>query len=133
MDQTTLDAYDAEAIEYARGWHKQPPPDDLHNLVLRHFVKGQTADMGCGAGREVAWLNANSFPAVGYDGSTRLLEEARRRHPTFKFEFAALPLLEGINANVFENVLCETVIMHLPILAMRGHLRLREAVCFFRH
>ena len=42
-----------------------------------------------------------------------MLKEARRRHPALKFEFAALPELETINSNAFENVLCETVIMHL--------------------
>jgi SAM-dependent methyltransferase len=61
----------------------------------------------------VAWLNANGFPAVGYDASDGLLAEARARYPALKFAHAELPDLPGIAANTYDNVLCETVIMHL--------------------
>ena len=37
--------------------------------------------------------------------------DARRRHPALKFTQAELPELRGIGT--FDNVLCETVIMHL--------------------
>ena len=95
-------------------WHEQPPPTDLHEVVKRFFIAGGiTADIGCGSGREVAWLNANGFPAKGVDASTGLLGEARARYPQFEFAHAELPGLGGIAANTYDNVLCETVIMHL--------------------
>jgi SAM-dependent methyltransferase len=62
----------------------------------------------------VAWLSANGYPAVGYDPSVGLLAEARARNPSLAFHIAALPDLEGIADASFANVLCETVIMHLP-------------------
>ncbi|MFN5715143.1 MAG: class I SAM-dependent methyltransferase, partial [Bradyrhizobium sp.] len=74
---------------------------------------GATADIGCGSGREVAWLNANGFPAEGFDASEGLLAEARARYPALRFARAELPELSGIAACSFDNVLCETVIMHL--------------------
>ena len=43
-----------------------------------------------------------------------MLGEARRRHPGHDFFLGALPDLNGIAANTFDNVLCETVLMHLP-------------------
>jgi hypothetical protein len=61
MDRQTLSAYDAEAKAFAADWHEQPPPSDLHALVRRFFKPGQTADIGAGSGREVAWLAANAF------------------------------------------------------------------------
>ncbi|MGA7071070.1 methyltransferase domain-containing protein, partial [Bradyrhizobium sp.] len=64
-------------------------------------------------GREVAWLNANGFPAKGFDASECLLAEARTRYRQFEFAHAELPDLHGITANTYDNVLCETVIMHL--------------------
>jgi 2-polyprenyl-3-methyl-5-hydroxy-6-metoxy-1,4-benzoquinol methylase len=80
--------------------------------VERFFVRGgNSADIGCGCGREVAWLHANGFSAVGFDASEGLLGEARRRYPSFKFAQAELPELRGVGT--FDNVLCETVIMHL--------------------
>jgi SAM-dependent methyltransferase len=114
VDRQTLAAYDRDAAAFAKDWHEQPAPVDLHDVVNRFFVKGgATADIGCGSGREVAWLNANGFPADGFDASDGLLAEARSRNPHLKFSHAELPDLLGIAANTYENVLCETVIMHL--------------------
>ena len=114
MDRATLAAYDKSAAAFAKDWHEQPAPGDLHDIVARFFIKnGATADIGCGSGREVAWLNANGFLAVGFDASDGLLAEARRRYPHFTFAHAELPELCGIAAGAYDNLLCETVIMHL--------------------
>jgi SAM-dependent methyltransferase len=114
MDQETLSAYDAKAASFAQDWHDQPAPSDLHAVVKRYFRPGATADIGCGSGREVAWLAAEDFAATGYDASSGLLQQARARYPRLAFAFAALPELKGIADASFDNVLCETVIMHLP-------------------
>jgi SAM-dependent methyltransferase len=114
MDAGTLRAYDSGAAAFAQDWHEQPPPADLHDIVRRFFRPGATADIGCGSGRDVAWLSANGFAAVGYDPSAGLLAQARARYPDLVFHSAALPALEGIADASFVNVLCETVIMHLP-------------------
>ena len=114
MDRPTLTAYDNDAAAFARDWHVQPAPVDLQEIVARYFIRGGiTADIGCGSGREVAWLNANGFPAVGFDASDGLLAEARSRYPELDFAHEELPGLKGIAASSYDNVLCETVIMHL--------------------
>ena len=113
MDERTLGAYDREAAAFAREWHAQPAASDMHALIGRFFGFGSTADIGCGSGRDTAWLDENGFPAVGYDASEGLLAEARRLHPGVCFQMAALPALQGIGDESFANVLCETVIMHL--------------------
>jgi SAM-dependent methyltransferase len=114
MDRTTLAAYDQDAAAFAKDWHEQPAPVDLQDVVTNYFIRGGTScDIGCGSGREVGWLNANGFPAEGFDASEGLLAEARRRYPGLKFARADLPDLKGIAAKSFDNVLCETVIMHL--------------------
>lgn len=115
MDRQTLAAYDKDAAGFAKDWHEQPPPSDLHALVRRFFRRGgRTADIGCGSGREVAYLAASGFDATGYDASDALLREARSRYPDLAFERALLPALTGLPDDGFDNVLCETVIMHLP-------------------
>jgi SAM-dependent methyltransferase len=114
MDRQTLAAYDKDAAAFAKDWHGQPAPHDLHEIVARYFIRGgTTVDVGCGSGREVAWLNANGFPAVGFDASEGLLLEARTRYPDLSFAQAELPGLEDIPSAAYDNVLCETVIMHL--------------------
>jgi SAM-dependent methyltransferase len=114
VDQQTLAAYDRDAAAFAKDWHEQPAPSDLHDIVKSFFIAGGvTADIGCGSGREVAWLNVNGYPARGFDASDGLLAEARTRYPKFEFAHAELPALGGIATEAFDNVLCETVIMHL--------------------
>jgi SAM-dependent methyltransferase len=115
VDQGTFAAYEQHAAQFARDWHKQPAPADLHATVRRFFRAGLTADIGCGGGRDTAWLKQNGFPAVGFDSSEALLAEARRLYPDIRFRYGALPDLQGIEDAHFTNVLCETVIMHLAI------------------
>jgi SAM-dependent methyltransferase len=113
MDLETLAAYDRGADAFAKEWLEQPPAADLHAAVLEYFRPGRTADVGCGSGRDAAWLSENGFPATGYDPSEGLLRIARDRFPKIAFVLAALPELAGVGENTFENVLCETIIMHL--------------------
>ncbi len=115
MDPRTMGAYDRESASFAADWEdEQPAPSDLYALLRRFFRAGATADVGCGSGRDTAWLVENGFSAVGYDPSPALLAEGRRRHPGVGFVQAGLPDLDDVPRAAFANVLCETVIMHLP-------------------
>ena len=114
MDELTVAAYDSRPQSFAETWHTQSAPTELHDLVRRFFHPGRpTADIGCGAGRDTAWLNDNGYPAIGYDASIGLLAEAGRRHLGIDFRRDALPNLHSIADASLANVLCETVIMHL--------------------
>ena len=114
MDDATVLAYDRDPAGFADAWESQPAPVDLQAIVRRFFRPGGlSADIGCGSGRDAAWLDSNGYPAMGFDASDGLLGEARARHPKVRFEPAVLPELAGIAEARFANVLCETVIMHL--------------------
>ena len=70
MDDLTVSNYTQGAEHFAQEWLAQPAPTDMYALLGEYFVPGgATADIGCGAGRDTAWLNENGFPAVGYDPS----------------------------------------------------------------
>jgi SAM-dependent methyltransferase len=114
MDLATLAAYDAAAPRHAAEWSGQPAATDMHALLREHFRPGPTADIGCGAGRDTAWLAENGYDASGFDASEGLLREARTAHPGLRFARALLPALEGVEGGAWQNVLCETVVMHLP-------------------
>jgi SAM-dependent methyltransferase len=123
MDAETLQAYDDAAAAFADDWDSQPAGTDLRTLVRRYFRSGPTADIGCGSGRDAAWLTANGLPTVGFEPSEGLLAEATRRHPDVTFRSAALPELKGVADGTFTNVLCETVIMHLEPSAVANSVR----------
>jgi len=114
MDKTTLDVYDSAAPAFVQRWLAEEEPADVYALFRQFFRPGLTADIGSGSGRDAAWLTANGFPAIGYDLSEGLLAQARARFPNIEFKKSALPELSGVPARHFDNVCCETVLMHLP-------------------
>ena len=113
MDKSTIVAYDTASAQFAQEWREQPAPEDMYELLKQYFTPGSTVDVGCGSGRDVAWLRANGFDASGYDASEGLLREARVACPEAHFGMTRLPQLDGVPRRAFSNVLCETVIMHL--------------------
>ncbi|HTR11298.1 MAG TPA: class I SAM-dependent methyltransferase [Paraburkholderia sp.] len=116
MDRATIETYTSGAASYAAEWAKQPAPDDLYAHLTQYFrPHGQTVDIGCGSGRDVAWLNAHGYPTGGYDASEGLIAQAACQYPDYTFGLAALPELGGVPRGSFDNVLCETVVMHLPV------------------
>ncbi len=116
MDIETIRAYDERAGAFAVEWEQsQSTPDDLRAIVRQYFVPGKTVDVGCGSGRDTAWLVEYGFDALGVDASCGLIAEARRRHHGIRFEVDALPELITLENGIYKNVLCETVIMHLDV------------------
>jgi len=114
LDQQTLNAYSEKASEYSQDWLNQPEPSDMYELLQKFFLPNEeTADIGCGNGRDANWLESKGFKIVGYDSSIDLLKLASSLYPQIQFEQAYLPFLREIQKQ-FSNVLCETVIMHLP-------------------
>jgi SAM-dependent methyltransferase len=132
-DRTTLAAYEAAAASYATEWEDdQDVPSDLYELLAGFFRPGSVIEIGCGSGRDAAWLAAQGYQVAAFDGSAALLAEARRRHPGIEFAVATLPGLGEIGPRRAANVLCETVLMHLPaqeIAAAAGRLYELVARC----
>lgn len=125
----TLAAYAAHAKEFVDEWMNQPTPTDLQADLKQWFVPaGITADIGSGSGREVAWLSEQGWPSVGYDASPELLALAQARFPKLDLRSSHLPELAEIRDGSYDNVLCETVLMHLPVgvvpAAVRSLLRI---------
>jgi 2-polyprenyl-3-methyl-5-hydroxy-6-metoxy-1,4-benzoquinol methylase len=115
MDQKTKLAYQTNAKEYSQDWLSQQEPIDIYDLVKRYFIpNGETADIGCGNGRDVNWLTQSGFSVTGFDISEELLQIARSLYPKSLFKNASLPELKEIETK-FDNIFCETVIMHLPL------------------
>jgi len=113
MDLQTIQAYDANSAAFSQDWEeKQAPPEDLQKAVKTYFRLGPTVDVGCGSGRDAAWLKLEGYDVVGVDASPELLREARYRHASVRFELDTLPKLGKLETYHYVNVLCETVIMH---------------------
>lgn len=129
MDHKTLNSYNQDAKRYTADWLDQPTPEEIHTVVKTYFTPHEaSADIGSGSGRDVAWMNANGYPCLGFDASEGLLEEAQRCFPQHSFQKSTLPTLKEIEDQSFTNILCETVLMHLPkeqhLLSLENLLRI---------
>jgi SAM-dependent methyltransferase len=114
VDRRTLECYNDQAARFAAEYVPLTP-DAVYRAVAATFHPGgETVDIGCGSGRDVCWLNSQSYPTVGYDGTEGMLREARQRHPCLTFQRDALPDLASIRSATVDNVLCLAVLMHLP-------------------
>ena len=115
MDSKTITAYSHKAAEYSSEWLAQPPPTDIYDLIKKYFKRGgKTIDVGCGNGRDTNWLNENGYPTIGVDSTKNLIQQAKLLYPNLSFQVSNLPRLTEVKEK-FENVFCETVIMHLSI------------------
>lgn len=124
MDAQTVAAYNRNAAAFATDWEEdQQPPVDLQSAIKSHFRDGPTVDVGCGSGRDTAWLQSEGFDVVGVDAAESLLAEAARRHPGVRFEVDTLPDLVKLQRGRYANVLCETVLMHMDVSQIAGSVK----------
>ena len=123
MDERTLGVYDREA-EAIAARHRAGAHELLHEALLTHFLRGEpTADIGTGSGRDLAWLVANGFPAVGYEPSAGMRRELTATYPSLEVQDSSLPELTAIPDASYANVLCAAVLMHLPAQSLPEALR----------
>ena len=81
MNDQMKSAYDTIAAEFARQNEALPPA--LESLALKVIELGGASphilDVGCGAGRDMAWLEAHGAIVTGIDLSSGMLAEAKNR------------------------------------------------------
>ena len=94
--------------------------DEVHSDVvgLLKDRTGSALDVGCGSGRDAAWLAAKGWNVVAADPSPAMLDGARRLHPDRRIEWLCdgLPGLGHVKAleRKFDFVLISAVWMHVP-------------------
>lgn len=107
-------AYDQIAPHYAA--RNSEMRDDLINLAapfLEMMDKpAHVLDLGCGAGRDMAWLETQGAYVVGADLSTGMLAHARQlvRGPLVQADMLMLPF----PPERFNGVWCMASLLHLP-------------------
>ncbi|CAM5266052.1 Class I SAM-dependent methyltransferase OS=Streptomyces alboniger OX=132473 GN=CP975_15995 PE=4 SV=1 [Streptomyces alboniger] len=94
-------SYDTVADAYAELVKPPAQLDPLSRALLAAFAEtvrstglGPVADLGCGPGLVTAHLTELGVPAFGVDLSPRMVELARRAHPTLTFSVGSLTDLD---------------------------------------
>ena len=141
ISQRTTEAYDRIAADFAR--INTAMPERLIDYGYRFLSligpKIEVLDVGCGAGRDMAWLEAQGVYVTGLDLSAGMLAQARQRvrGALVRGDMRRFPVPTG----AFAGVWCIAALLHLPkaeapaamaemrrVLAPRGvvHLSLQE-------
>lgn len=116
MDDKTLSYYEADAAALAARY-ESADLSAFHPLLLAACRPGGRAlDIGCGSGRDVAFLRGRGVLAFGVDASPAMIDEARRLHPEVRDHVwvDALPELKSVGPDRYDAVLATAVWMHLP-------------------
>jgi ubiquinone/menaquinone biosynthesis C-methylase UbiE len=71
-------------------------------------------DAGCGGGAVVRELWKQGFAAEGFDFSQKMLEIARQRVPQAKFVVADIYDLSGFEDGVYDAIVLQAVLLHIP-------------------
>jgi 2-polyprenyl-3-methyl-5-hydroxy-6-metoxy-1,4-benzoquinol methylase len=117
VDTATVQLYDASAKDLASRY-ESADMSATHALLLRHLPKqGRVLEVGCGSGRDAAFLLSRGYDMTATDASANMVAEAGRRHPELagRLQQAALPLHAGspLLERPFDAVLAMAIMMHI--------------------
>jgi len=118
MDPTTVNHYSATADERSAAY-ESVDVSGMHELMLRYFDPGaRLLEIGCGSGRDAAFLVAQGRDVTATDASTAMLDAAGRCHPELSGRLinAPLPLPSGheLLQSTFDGIYSVAVLMHVP-------------------
>ncbi|MBN1641535.1 MAG: NUDIX domain-containing protein [Anaerolineae bacterium] len=123
----TRSAYDAIAHPYGDRWFDIRLHEDMARFVGRLAPGVRVLDVGCGPGRDTAWLVEQGYDAYGVDLSLGMLRAARQRGldvPVAQADMRRLPFPKG----AFRGLWVCASLLHIPKTEASGVLRELERV-----
>jgi SAM-dependent methyltransferase len=116
MDQQTIDYYSRNAVEISDRY------ESIVNSLAIHFERAfangrRVLDIGCGSGRDLAYLQRLGKDVCGIDGTPELVERAQLLHPELKGRIicGTVPEAPIPFGGAFDGILCSAVLMHIPL------------------
>lgn len=119
QERRTRESYDTVAERYAAeiGDELAHKPIDRALLdCLAELCKGRgkpIGDVGCGPGHLSGYLAGRGADVLGVDLSEKMIEVARRRNPTLRFQVGSLTALPVPDA-AWAGAVCAYSIIHVP-------------------
>jgi SAM-dependent methyltransferase len=94
--------------------------ESIVNGLAEHFeqafpIGSRVLDIGCGSGRDLAYLQNSGRDVYGLDATPELVELAQSLHPELKgrIECESIPGAAVPFGGAFDGVLCSAVLMHI--------------------
>jgi ADP-ribose pyrophosphatase YjhB (NUDIX family)/ubiquinone/menaquinone biosynthesis C-methylase UbiE len=111
--QETIAAYDGKAQAFADRWFDLRLTEDMGRFTARLAPGVRVLDVGCGPGRDAAWLAEQGYQAVGVDLSEGMLREGLARGvpvPLIQADMAHMPFRKGS----FRGLWVCASLLHIP-------------------
>lgn len=115
MDIATVNYYSQNALTVAERY--ESVVSSLSKSFGEAFKpKSKLLDIGCGSGRDLAFLASLSHESFGIDATPEFVALSQSLHPELsgKVLQAALPNFDPPFGGDFDGVLCSAVLMHIP-------------------
>ncbi|MFO7748581.1 MAG: class I SAM-dependent methyltransferase [Desulfobacteraceae bacterium] len=115
MDNSTIEYYTTH-------WHALVPRyesadvSDLHRLLLSGFSPGsRILELGCGSGRDAAFMLVKGFDITAADGVQEMIDAARHCHPELSGRLCRISLPKDLDFlfGPFDGVYSIATLMHL--------------------
>ena len=117
MDSKTVRHYDEKAEELAVRY-ESADMSKTQALLLKYLpAGGRVLEIGCGSGRDSAFLLANGFDVAAIDASAEMLIQAQRHHPQLAGRLSPEPFPLSADSPIlkrqFDGVISIAAIMHI--------------------
>jgi cyclopropane fatty-acyl-phospholipid synthase-like methyltransferase len=114
MNQTTLKYYEKEGENIAERY-ESADVSDLHRVLTACFkLPAHLLELGCGSGRDAAFMTQQGFTVTAIDGSAMMIESALTYHPELSGHLHTIALpdeLSGISGK-FDGIFSIATLMH---------------------
>jgi len=117
MVERTIRYYDSKAAEQVQKY-EQADMSEVHGILCMAFNAGaRLLELGCGSGRDAAFLLSKGFDVLVTDGSANILDHAIQIHPELERRHRLLTLPEHFPflEEEFGGVYAIGVFMHLDV------------------
>lgn len=117
MDRSAMDYYNQNAEKLAE-FYEMADMSAIHSLLVRFLPeKVSVLEIGCGSGRDAAFLLANGYDVTAIEALPKMIEVALHLHPELGGHItrASVPLRDSdsLFANQFSSVVCIGTIIHV--------------------
>jgi SAM-dependent methyltransferase len=118
MDHVTIQFYDDHAASIGTRY-ESADVTALHRLLLRYLPEdGRVLEIGCGSGRDAAFLAGKGFDVTATDASSTMIAAAREAHPELdgRLLYAVFPFAEPPTQMEppYDAAVALATLMHIP-------------------
>jgi len=118
MDIETISHYDQHVSALTQRY-EAANMSTIHELLLHHLPRGcSVLEIGCGSGRDAAFLFKNRYQVTAIDASANMIAAAQAHHPEMKDRFvqASMPLetTHPLLECKVHALVCIAMVMHIP-------------------